>query len=474
MVAVYAAVGLAWIVGSGVILDALALPTELGNAVELVKGAGFVTATALALYTVLRLRSTALDRVREDLQIRGDQLAETAGLLRAIVDAAPLPICTLDAAGRVHSWNPAAARVTGWSAVEALDTALPLFTADGSISAAAGDDATTGYLAADAMPAHGATPVTGPDEAASDLLDRIVSGETIDGLQAHARRRDGASLTLRLWTAPLHDHHGNAAGTLLICEDVTVQTEVDEERRRLAQAVEQAAEAIIITDLSASIRYVNPAFERVSGYSRSELIGRNPRILQSGQQDGEFYRRLWSTITAGQIWTGTLINRRRDGSLYEETAVISPIRDERGEIVSYVAVKRDVTHEHALERQLAEAQRMEAAGQLAGGIAHDFNNLLTAISGYAQLLRDELPSDDPRSQDAEQIVRASDSATGLVRQLLAFSRRSVLQPRVMRLELLLEELRPMLGRLVGAPIDLEIKVGHGIGQSSPMPASSSR
>ena len=163
----------------------------------------------------------------------------------------------------------------------------------------------------------------------------------------------------------------------------------EESQARLATAVEQAAETIVITDKCGTILYANPAFEKTTGYLRAAAVGQNPRMLKSGKHDGEFYRRLWSTIMDGKIWTGHFINRRKDGVLYEEEATISPVRDDTGQIVNYVAVKRDVTHEMELESQIRQAQKMEAIGTLAGGIAHDFNNVLAAMFGYAHLLQQD-------------------------------------------------------------------------------------
>jgi signal transduction histidine kinase/CheY-like chemotaxis protein len=150
-----------------------------------------------------------------------------------------------------------------------------------------------------------------------------------------------------------------------------------------------------------------------------------------------------------------LFNLRKDGGDYEVDAVISPLRNSDGTVESFVGVERDVTRERALERELAEAGRMEAVGQLAGGIAHDFNNLLTAIGGYAELLRNEVPADSESQADVDEILRASRSAAGLVRQLLAFGRRQVLEPAGLGLDVLVEQLRPMLAGLLGPGVTFD-------------------
>ena len=176
---------------------------------------------------------------------------------------------------------------------------------------------------------------------------------------------------------------------------------LDEVRRNeqrvllLARAVESTTDSIVITDLSGSIEYVNPHFEMLTGYTRAEVYGKNPRVLQSGRQPREFYAELWRTLKSGGVWKGRFINRRKDGTLYTEEATIAPVHDAQGIPQKYVAVKRDVTRLEELESQLRQAQKMEAVGQLAGGIAHDLNNVLQVVTLASHLA---LTSDDPSSR----------------------------------------------------------------------------
>ncbi len=239
---------------------------------------------------------------------------------------------------------------------------------------------------------------------------------------------------------------------------------VEIEIRRMAMAIEQAAEAIVITDTQGAIQYVNPAFERISGYSREEALGKNPRILKSGKQDTEFYRRMWSILTAGGIWHGHFANQRKDGSLYEVEASISPIRDTAGRTVSYVAASRDVTHEMQLEQQMRQAQKMEAIGRLAGGIAHDFNNLLTSILGYSHLVWDELDEGHPMRSDLDEIIRAGDRAAALTKQLLAFSRKEMIQAKPVNLNAVVMDLDKLLRRTLGEDIELVTVVDSEMGR----------
>ncbi len=265
------------------------------------------------------------------------------------------------------------------------------------------------------------------------------------------RRRDGSSITVEV-TSHAISFAGRPA-RLALLQDVTARKHVEEERARLALAVEHAAEAIIITDPQGTVLYVNPACERISGYRREDAIGQNPRALKSGRHDEAFYRELWETLTAGRVWHGRFVNRRKDGTLFEADATISPVRDADGTLVSYVAVERDVTEEVHLALQLQEAQKMEAVGRLAGGVAHDFNNLLGVISGYTELLARARPDDSRNHERLDEIAKAAARAATLTRQLLAFSRRQVLQPKILDLNLVVADLENMLRRLVGEDVE---------------------
>jgi len=182
-----------------------------------------------------------------------------------------------------------------------------------------------------------------------------------DGSQifSHAMKIAGTSHTVLFieFAVPIA---GQEAGVGGLGFDITEQKQADSERSRLGAAIEQVAESVIITDADARITYVNPAFERVSGYRRDEAIGKNPRFLKSGIQTPWFYDAMWAALTNGLPWQADLVNRRKDGTLYTEETVISPIRDSSGAIASYVAVERDVTQERALEERATQLARERA------------------------------------------------------------------------------------------------------------------
>lgn len=210
---------------------------------------------------------------------------------------------------------------------------------------------------------------------------------------------------------------------LSVGRDITKRRQAEAERMLLSTAVEQASDVIIITDTENKIQYVNPAFEKVTGYTSAEVSGKSPDILKSGKHQEKFYKKIRDTIRSGQVWTGHIINKNKDGSLLEEDASITPIRNSRDEIVSYVAVKRDVTQEVAMQEQLRQSRKLEELGSLAGGVAHDFNNLLTGILGYVSILKSNAREDDEVYRAADVIEKAAQRAAQLTEQLLGFARR---------------------------------------------------
>lgn len=228
----------------------------------------------------------------------------------------------------------------------------------------------------------------------------------------------------------------------------------ESERSRLAVAVEQSAEAVLISDLNGTITYVNPAFERITGFQASEVLGLNPRILKSGRHDLAFYERMWAKLCAGEPWTGRITNRRKDGMLYEAEQTTSPIRDSKGTVVGYLTVSQDVTRSIQMENELRQAQKMDSIGRLAGGIAHDFNNLLTGILGFTKVIQEDLGPGHPSRPDLEEIVQAGERAAKLTRQLLAFGHKQVLQIQPLDLNAVMLRLDSMLRRTLGENIEL--------------------
>jgi PAS domain S-box-containing protein len=250
---------------------------------------------------------------------------------------------------------------------------------------------------------------------------------------------------------------------LLVARDITERKIAEAERDRLMAAIEQSGEIVVITDPEGTIQYVNTAFEQITGYSRQEAVGRKASLLKSGAHDTAFYAKLWDTITRGQTWKGRFINKRKDGSRYTEETTISPVCDTSGRIVNYVAAKRDISGELALEEQSRQMQKMDAIGQLTGGVAHDFNNLLQVINGYTDMAMQEMLPGSPAHDLLGEVSKAGQRASNLVRQLLLFSRRQVMQPRFLDLNAVVEDMLKMLGRVIGEHIRLNWKPQKNLG-----------
>jgi PAS domain S-box-containing protein len=267
-------------------------------------------------------------------------------------------------------------------------------------------------------------------------------------------RNDGLLLDVEYAASSFRENGEIVVKTVL--RNITERKQAEAKHAQLIRSIEQVTESIVITDVKGSILYVNPAFEKVTGFTRAEAIGSNPRILKSGHHAVSFYQAMWATLLRGEAWSGNLINKRKDGTLYNEAATISPIRDQGGTIINYVAVKRDMTQEQLLRDQLNQAQKMESMGRIAGGIAHDFNNLLMVIRTYAETLQDRLPAQDGLRENTDQILEAVERGASLTSQMLAFSRKQIISPVVLDLNAVIHETAKMLRRVIGEDIELHV------------------
>jgi PAS domain S-box-containing protein len=240
-----------------------------------------------------------------------DRLQMQTDILRNVRDA----VVVTDLAGRITYWNAGATRLFGYSSDEMIgQTPARLYPHQ-------------------EMPKYDLNPI-------------LEGGEFLGEWQG--RRRDGSPVWVSVRASTMRDETHRPIGLIGVATDVTERRATADRLARLEAAVEQASDSIVIANASAEIEYVNPAFERISGYLRQDVIGRNPRFLKSGRQPDSFYHAMWATLTSGQPFAAGFTNRRQDGSLFEEEATISPIRHPDGEITGYVAVKRDVTVEHHL------------------------------------------------------------------------------------------------------------------------------
>ena len=279
---------------------------------------------------------------------------------------------------------------------------------------------------------------------------------------AQYKHRSGRLFRGETFGTKLFNSKNEWIGNLGIMRDISERERDQKERLGLKTAIEQANDVVVITDYLGKITYVNPSFEKVTGYAKSEVVGQNPRILKSGQHEKEFYQDFWKTITSGKIFAGQMVNKRKDGTYYTEEVTVSPIVDNLGTIVSYIAIKRDITEQLLLESQLQQAQKMESVGRLTGGVAHDFNNILGVILGYAGMALRNSDPEDKLYNDLTIIYDAASRSAEIVRQLLMFSRQQTVVPQIIDLNAAVEGMLKMLRRLIGEDIELSWKPYPGV------------
>lgn len=229
------------------------------------------------------------------------------------------------------------------------------------------------------------------------------------------------------------------------------------ENVRWAAVVKQMREGVFITGSDGSIVYVNPAFEKITGYTEKEAVGRDASTI-IGASDGEsIYNGMSGTISRGETWSGQLTNVHKKGSRYDAEVTCSPVTNSFGQTAYSVTVLRDNTYELALLNQLQQSQKMESIGFLASGIVHDFNNLLTIIITNTELIRLTLDESHPAREMTETIINVSDRAMSLIKQLLTFSRGQKNAPQLVNLHDVVRGMKTILSLLIGRDINLVIK-----------------
>lgn len=229
--------------------------------------------------------------------------------------------------------------------------------------------------------------------------------------------------TYEINTYPAMDAAGNVPSITVLALDITDKLRGEEDRRLLQEAVNSAAESIIIVDETGLIEYVNPAFEEQSGYSRKEVQGQLYNLMHSEAVDEALIPEIKDTLDKGKPWRGRLISQNKDGALIHEAATISPITNQDGVIKHYVSVKRNITRELQLEQQLQQAQKLEALGTMAGGITHNLNNVLAIILGRSELGAQMLEAENPARENFEIIMRTAARSSDMIKRLLTFSRK---------------------------------------------------
>jgi PAS domain S-box-containing protein len=256
----------------------------------------------------------------------------------------------------------------------------------------------------------------------------------IEGRTGHFKGRyrsqlSGQEIWISMVCSPVVDADGTVTGGIAIVEDTTEQVQTAESLRKLSLVVEQCPISVVITDTDGAIEYVNPQFTVATGYSPRELLGQNPRVLQGGDKTADEYAELWATIKSGRTWHGQFHNKRKDGTLYWEEAIISPVRDANGGITHFVGIKQDVTERWTKDEELRKAvDRLTETNteleRFAYVASHDLQEPLRTLASFTQLLERRYRGrlDTTADEYIDFIVGASRRMHALINDLLAYSR----------------------------------------------------
>jgi PAS domain S-box-containing protein len=314
-------------------------------------------------FTVL-LSVTALrdeeNRIKGFLGVGSDIAArksaeDAVAQLGAIIESSDDAIIGKTLDGTIVSWNESAERIYGYSAKEILGKPYSLL-----------------------------APPDRQDEV-REILDRLNRGERVEHFETVRRRKDGNLIDVSLSKSPIRNAEGRITGISTIARDITGRKLAEEQLRKLSRAVEQSPVTVVITDTKGTIEYVNPKFSRVTGYLPEEVLGRNPRILKSGDKSPEEYKELWGTITSGEEWRGVFHNKKKDGELYWESASISPIKDSNGAITHFVAVKEDITALKKAEEELEKLSLVASKTDNAVIITDSYGCIEWVNEGFVRL-----------------------------------------------------------------------------------------
>lgn len=222
----------------------------------------------------------------------------------------------------------------------------------------------------------------------------------------------------------------------------------------LWEAAEHSANGIVITDSNFRILYVNNQYIKTCGYDSRELLGHSSKIVRSYKHSADFYEQMDETLKSGKIWKGRIINKRKDGTLYTEDNVVSPVRGAGDQIVNFIGITRDITQELRREQEIQQSEKLRALGTLAGGIAHDFNNILQIVQVYTELIEFQEKNNPTISDNIKEIIKACLRGKSLINNILTFSR---LEPNEMALysfDFLVKEIVNMARPIYPSSVDI--------------------
>jgi len=419
----YAVLAIVWIVGTDLLLRTWVADLQQGMWLETLKGTGFAVVTGAFLYWWVRRHMSKREEEHRNLRTLTEQVPDMIFRLRL------RPEVVFDYV------SPGAVNLAGFTPREIYEDL------DRVIDAVHPDD--RGRL--------------------QKLLSDPDSIE--DSLELRWTHKDGHTVWVEFRVTRHLDSDGHVHTVEGIARDISERRAEEEQKSLLATAVDAVGEAVYVTDTHGRIEYVNPAFSEITGYSQEEALGKTPRILKSGRQGEDFYEELWGTITSGRTFRGELVNRRKDGTLYDHDATITPVQEHEKGISHYVAVARDVTMRNEMERQLHRSYKMDMVGQMAAGISHDFRNLLNVIQVNAELLGDVSgPRVDPAelSRQAAEIETAARRGADLVSDLLTLAREKELNLEVVDPARLLTGTERALRAVLPESVSIETATAEGM------------
>ncbi len=391
---------------------------------------------------MLRIKK-AEDQLRQEKTILEDLVDEKVNELKKsenryqmLVRTSPDGFATCDLEGRVLDANPAFLDMLGYTMEELSQKTLFDFT-----------------------PPHW-------HQMEQNIIAKALSaGENLK-FEKEYIRKDGTIIPVFLSSWVILDENGNPEQLSSFVQDITERKTAEKERALLASALEQTAESIIITDSQGKIIYVNPAFETISGFNKTNTIGHHFDTFIKSIEETQSNENIWENLRNGFNWSGTIVTKKKDGTNIEEEISVSPIRDGSGVITNFVASKYDMSRERQLEKQLIQAQKMEALGTLAGGIAHDFNNVLHGMSMSAHTTRKKLPEDTPVKKYLDRMLIFCDRGAALVKQILTFSRQMEEKYSIIQISSTVKEVLIMMKSALPSTITIEQNIAGSTGNIS--------